>query len=66
MLIRKKIKIEDGNMRMPTSIQQMNIHVDGLAGDAYANVNVTKVAPETFIKNNQPRVFKGAEEITGN
>ena len=53
-------------MRIPTSIQLMNIYVDGLADEAYENMHIRKVQPMSFAKNDQPRVLKGTEEITGN
>ena len=56
----------EGNKRIPTSIQRMNIYVDGLADGAYENMHISKVSPNSFTKNNQPRVFKGTQEITGN
>ena len=56
----------EGNKRIPTSIQLMNIYVDKLADEAYENRYISKVSPNSFIKNDQPRVFKGTEEITGN
>jgi hypothetical protein len=61
-----KKKDAEGNRRIPTSIQRMNIYVDRLADEAYENMHISKVSPNSFIKNDQPRVFKGTEEITGN
>ena len=61
-----KKKDKDGNKRIPTSIQLMNIYVDGLADEAYENMYIRKVQPKSFSTNDQPRVFKGTKEITGN
>jgi len=43
-----KKKDADGNKRIPTSIQQMNIYVGGLADEAYENMYISKVLPNSF------------------